>query len=268
MSNQDQQQTVSADLKTFLVPATILLTGMMIAGALFFGPRSTGGSGSNAGGTVKGEQAVPTPTPTPTPTQPTIPPTPQTATTSIDDDAVLGNRNTATVAIVEFSDYECPYCERFVTQTMPQIKQNYIDTGQAILVFRDLPLDFHNPAAEKDAMATECAKEQGGDASFYQMHDKIFENTPGNGAGLDNDELATLAVEIGLNGELLKTCVNDGRFKTEVAADAADAAKAGINGTPGFVVGKLSADGSVEGTVITGAQPYSEFQSAIEAYLE
>ncbi len=263
MSDQ-KQQTAPTDLKTLLIPATILLTGMMIAGALFFGLGGTGGSGNTDDGTVKGEQTVPTPTPT----QPAIPPTPQVATTSIDDDAVLGNRNTATVAIVESSDYECSFCKRFVDQTMPQIKQNYIDTGQAILVFRDLPLDFHNPAAENDAMAAECARAQGGDASYFQYHDKIFENTPGNGAGLDGDELATLAVEIGLNGEVLKTCVSDKTFKSEVAADAADAASAGIKGTPGFVVGKLADDGSVEGTVIIGAQPYAAFQSAIEKYLE
>lgn len=150
---------------------------------------------------------------------------------------------------------------------MGQIKENYIDTGEVILVFRDLPLDFHNPAAAREAIAAECARKQGGDEKYFEYHDQIFETTAGNGKGIETEELAKLAEEIGLSGDKLKTCFEEERFKEEVEKDAAAAAEAGIFGTPGFVVGRRQNDGSVEGTIIEGALPYSSFKEAIDAQL-
>jgi len=257
----ENNNNVSIDIKTFVVPGAILLVGIMISGAIFFGlkgpkPSSIGEAGS-AGGEALGEVAPPA----------GEEPVAQLGKTSIDDDPIMGDRDSAQVAIVEFSDYECSFCNRFRTDTLDQIKEDYIDTGKAILVFRDLPLPFHNPAAEREAMAAECAREQGGDGSYYQFHDQLFETTPGNGVGIDLDGLAKIAGDIGLSGSKLKSCIEGGKYKDEVAKDAVDAAKAGINGTPGFVIGKLAGDGSVEGVVISGAQPYPAFQSAIEDQL-
>jgi protein-disulfide isomerase len=254
-----KEETVSFDLKSFSTPAAIVLVGAMISLALFFGLRSS----KPPTGEVSGTSGAP-------PSQPTVPQeprVPQTAKTFIDDDPILGDKETATVGIVEFSDYECPFCKRFADETLPQIKENYIDTGKAILVFRDLPLPFHNPAAEREAQAAECAREQGGDEKYFEYHDKIFETTAGNGAGIDADGLADLAEEIGLETSDLKTCLDEERFAEEVEKDSQDAAQAGISGTPGFVVGKLGKDGSVEGAVIEGALPYSNFAEAIDAQL-
>lgn len=103
---------------------------------------------------------------------------------SLDDDSVLGDSN-APVTIVEFSDYECPFCKRAFEQTYPILKSDYINTGKAKFVFRDLPLPFHDPVATEEAVAANCAKEQGGDKAYFEYHDKIFENTKSNGEGLN-----------------------------------------------------------------------------------
>ena len=116
-------------------------------------------------------------------------------------------------------------------------------------------------------MAAECIQDQGGDNKYFEYHDKIYAETPGNGQGLSTAKLAEIASEIGLEAEKLKECLKDKKFKDEVAQDAADAAKVGINGTPGFVIGKLSDDGRVEGKVISGAQPFSVFKEIIESEL-
>lgn len=258
----EQKETVSVDLKNFATPLAIVVVGAMISLALFFGLRSS----SSPAGEIAGTQEV-------LPSQPTVPqvpqeePPPPTAKTTIDDDPILGNKETATVAIVEFSDYECPFCKRFADETLSQIKENYINAGKVVLVFRDLPLDFHNPAAEKEAIAAECAREQGGDRKYFEYHDKIFKTTAGNGLGIDINRLSELAEELALNGNKLKTCLEDERFKEEVKKDAADAAEAGIFGTPGFVIGKLDKDGNVEGVIVEGAQPYSNFKEVIDAQL-
>ena len=259
-----QKETFAININSLLIPISIILIGIMIAGAIFFGLRSSQSSSVQVQepAEILGEAI---------PAQPPSEPRPQAnqeVKTSIDDDAVLGNKETAKVAIVEFSDFECSFCNRFRTQTLPQIKKDYLDTGKAIFVYRDLPLDFHNPAAEQEAMAAECAKEQGGDKAYYQYHDKIFDTSPGNGEGVGLDGLVKIANEIGLNGNQLISCLESEKYKEEVAKDAADAAKAGIRGTPGFVIGKLGKDGSVEGPVVSGAQPYSVFQSIIDQQLE
>ncbi len=106
-----------------------------------------------------------------------------TAQVSVDDDPVLGSAN-APVTLIEFSDYECPFCKRHYSETYPQLKKDYIDTGKVKLVFRDLPLSFHDPVATIEAEAANCAREQGGDEAYWKMHDAIFTNTKSNGEGV------------------------------------------------------------------------------------
>ena len=99
------------------------------------------------------------------------------------------------------------------------------------------------------------------------MHDQWYANTAENGAGIADDAVASLAGDIGLNGQQLVDCANAGTYDDEIAADLSDATAAGINGTPGFVVGVLNSDGTVTGEVISGAYPFSEFERAIQAIL-
>lgn len=261
---KNDKEFILIDLKSFSIPAAIFLAGIMIAVGLFFGLKSTNLSEqSNISSEVEGEQVV---------NQSIQPraqgqPVNQTTKTFIDDDAIMGNKNTARIAIVEFSDYECPFCERFWSQTLGQIKENYIDTRKAIFVYRDLPLDFHDPAATREANAAECARKFGGDETFYKFHDKIYEQTPGNGVGISENNLVEIGVNLGLNREKLRECVRNEEFAEEIRRDTEDARKAGISGTPGFVIGKLESDGTVEGIIVSGAQPYSVFQAIIEEQL-
>lgn len=173
-----------------------------------------------------------------------------------DDDAVLGDKN-APVTIVEFSDYECPFCKRHFTQTLPMIKEKYIDTGKVKLVFRDYPLPFHNPLATQQAIAAECVKDQAGDAKYYEYHDLIFETTRSNN-GMEKSQLYDLAEKVGVNGDEFKTCLDTEKFKDEVAKDMKDGQAAGVTGTPAFII---------NGKLISGAQPFSTFEKIIEEEL-
>lgn len=106
------------------------------------------------------------------------------ANASIDNDPILGNKN-APVTLVEFSDYECPFCKRHFTQTLSNIKKDYIDTGKVRLVYRDfIAVPSHNPAAEEEAIAANCAREQGGDEVYFKFHDEVFKRTKANGEGI------------------------------------------------------------------------------------
>lgn len=167
----------------------------------------------------------------------------------IDDDSIKGDKN-APVTIVEFSDYECPFCEKFYTQTYGQIKEKYIDTGKVNLVYRDFPLNFHKNA-QKAAEAAECAGEQG---KYYEMHDALFENGVTGGV----DSYKEYAVDIGLDTNAFNTCLDTGQMANEVKKDMSDGQKAGVRGTPAFFI---------DGKLVSGAQPFSVFEQKIEAAL-
>jgi protein-disulfide isomerase len=175
---------------------------------------------------------------------------------SVDDDAVLGDPD-APVTIIEFSDYQCSYCGRHYAQTFPLIKSEYIDTGKVKIVFRDFPLNFH-PEAQGAAEAAECVRDAAGnDEAYYEMHDKIFENQQ----LLSTSNLKAWAQEIGYD---ISSCLDSGKFKSEVQKDSVDAQSAGFEGTPGFLIMK---SGAKEGTPLKGAYPFSAFQQIIEAEL-
>lgn len=174
-----------------------------------------------------------------------------------DDDPVMGS-DSATVTLIEFTDYECPFCGRHYSETLVQIKQNYVDTGKVKYVVRDYPLSFH-PAAQKAAEATECADEQG---KFWEMHDKLFETQGSWGS----DHVATFkqyASDLGLNTSAFDTCLDTGAMAQEVAADLADGSASGVNGTPGFWI--VSDDGQSQS--ISGAYPYDTFKAAFDSML-
>ena len=185
---------------------------------------------------------------------------------SVDDDPILGEKN-AKVTLIDFTDYECPFCKRYFDQTFSQIKKEYIDTGKIKYVVRDLPLPFH-ANAHKEAQAAECAREQGGDGAYYKYHDEIFKRTTSNGTGLALTELSVIANDLGLDGTTLQSCLDSDKYKAEVDKDLADAAAVGATGTPTFFIGKSTPDGVIIGTKIVGAQPLSAFQAEIDKQLK
>ena len=174
-----------------------------------------------------------------------------------DDDPVLGKDN-APVTIIEFSDYQCPFCRRFYVDTLPQLKKEYIDTGKVKLIFRDFPLSFH-PGAQPAAEAAECADDQG---KYWEMHDKIFEEQSKQGQGtvqFTADDLKTWAKSVaGLDYQRWESCFAAGTHRAEIRKDTADGTQAGVSGTPAFFV---------NGQLVSGAQPFAVFQQIIEAEL-
>lgn len=185
---------------------------------------------------------------------------------TVDDDPILGDKN-AKVTLIEFSDYECPFCKKYFTETYPQIKKDYIDTGKVKMVFRDLPLGFHQNAP-KEAEAAECARKQGGDSVYFKYHDQIFTKTTSNGTGLALDQLPVIAKELGLNVNKFQQCLDAGEFKDEVEKDLADASKFGASGTPTFFIGKSTSNGEIDGIKVVGAQPYSTLKTIIDELLK
>ena len=167
----------------------------------------------------------------------------------LDDDTVKGDED-APVTIVEWSDFECPFCERFYQQTLPSIEEEYIKTGKVKLVYRDFPLSFH-ANSQKAAEAAECAGEQG---KYWEMHNLLFgQGVQGGVAGFKQ-----YAKTLNLNSAKFDTCLDSGAMAEEVQKDMADGAAVGIQGTPGFLI---------NGKLISGAQPFSVFKQVIDAEL-
>ena len=182
------------------------------------------------------------------------------AEVSADDDAILGDKN-ALVTIIEFSDYQCPFCRKFWQDTLPQLKTDYIDTGKVKLVYRDFPLSFH-PMAIPAAEAANCAREKGGDAAYFKMHDKIFEEqnkldggTVQSTVQFTTQDIKKWAKDIGYD---ITACMDSGKYRDEVQKDFDEGGASGVQGTPGFFV---------NGQLISGAQPYQVFKQLIDAEL-
>ncbi len=184
---------------------------------------------------------------------------------SADDDPVLGDKD-ASVEIIEFSDYQCPFCRKFWTETLPSIQKDYIGTGKVKFVYRDFPLGFH-PAAILSAEAANCAREKGGDDAYFKMHDKIFQEQNILDGGDANtgpvqstvqftaEDIKSWAKEIGYD---IDSCLDSGKYKDEIQKDLNDGSSAGVQGTPGFFV---------NGKPVSGAQPYSVFKQLIDSEL-
>lgn len=188
---------------------------------------------------------------------------------SIGDDPVLGDKGKAKLAIVEFSDYECPFCKKFHDETFDALKKKYVDTGKAVLVFKDFPLSFHEPMASKEAAAANCVQKLSGDAAYFDFNASVYKNTATNGKGMPDDKLSDLAVAAGVSKSKFADCVASNDFADEIAADMAEGEKTGVSGTPAFVIGTLGKDGSVtDGVKLVGAQPIASFEKIIDAQLK
>jgi protein-disulfide isomerase len=165
---------------------------------------------------------------------------------------------TAPVTLVEFTDYQCPFCRRFQTESWPQIKREYVDTGKVRFIVRDLPLSFHSnarPAAE----AAHCAGEQG---HFWPMHTGLLAKD----ADLSPQGLEARASSLGLDLPRFRKCIAANKYESAIAANAAQADALGIRGTPAFVVG-AAAHGKLDGVLLEGALPYDTFRMILEALL-
>ena len=169
---------------------------------------------------------------------------------SVDDDPVKGEEN-APITIVEFSDFQCPFCERFFKETLPQIEKEYIETGKVKLVYRDFPLREIHSDAQKAAEAAECADEQG---KFWEYHNMLFENQE----ALKIADLKEYAVTLKLDTQEFNNCLDKSEKAEEVNADSKEGESYGVTGTPAFFI---------NGILVSGARPFEDFQAIIEEEL-
>lgn len=183
---------------------------------------------------------------------------PTTATVAISGKPVMGS-DSAPVTVVEFADYQCPYCLRFTKTTFPYLKRDYIDTGKVRWVALNLPLPFHKDA-RKAAQAALCAGEQG---RFWEMRTELF----GNPQKLAAEHLPVHAASAGVGDiEAFNTCLASDRHLDDIDQDAKDAGAVRLTGTPSFIIGKTASD-KITGQVVVGAQPLNVFNAAIKKVL-
>jgi protein-disulfide isomerase len=182
---------------------------------------------------------------------------------SADNDPVIGNLD-APITIIEFSDFQCPFCARFYTQTLPLIYEEYIDQGKVKLVFRDYPIQSIHPNAVPASVASECANEQG---KFKEMHDILFasQNEWNKQETVDALSLfSQYATEIQLEQETFDSCLTSGKYIEEIKKDLDDGKEYGVTGTPGFFIG----NDQIGYVKLSGAQPFDSFKKIIDAQLD
>ncbi len=204
----------------------------------------------------------------------------------IDDDTILGNKNSK-VTIIEFSDYQCPFCRKAYKEIMPLVKENYVKTNKAKLIFRDFPLTRLHPSALIAALAAECADDQN---KFWEMHDKIFDEQNKKGSGTVSfgpEDLKKWSNEIGINNEDFNSCLDSEKYIDEVKNDLVQGTAFGISGTPTYFIFTDSIEKKDEiknavpsefknfvtfinneqltGVSFAGAMPFELFKSVIEA---
>lgn len=240
---EEQEQTIikketGNDQGPYLIPASIVVAGLLIAGAVMYA--GMGSKGAVTAGSLGGQAAVGTG---------------ESGTKAVlenleDDDPLLGNPN-APVTIVEFGDFQCPFCKRLFETTEQEVIEKYVKTGKAKLIYRDFPLSSIHAMAQKAAEASECADEQG---KFWPYHDLLY----GRQDRLSAENFKAWAKELGLNGAQFDACLDTGKFKDEVGNDFQAGQRAGISGTPATFV---------NGRIITGAVPFAQFEQIIEEEL-
>src|SRR3989344_596930 len=166
-----------------------------------------------------------------------------------DGENIKGNGN-ASITIIEYSDYQCPYCGAFVRDTLPQIEDEYVKTGKAKIIFRNYPLPFYE-FAMKAAEAVECAGDQG---KFWEMHDEVFTNQH----AIAQKNLRNYAEKIGLDTEKFNACLESGAMNSRVKNDLKKGNSDCVSGTPYFIIGNET---------LNGNQPFNRFKTVIDKQL-
>ncbi len=232
--------------------ALILIGGLLFIGGFFAGSLWTENQLLRSGSKPTAA-AVPA-----APTQPTAPTdAPEKVPAVSDSDHIRGNKN-AKVVLVEYSDYECPFCGRF-HPTMQQAKEEYGD--DVAWVYRHYPLSFH-PNAQKSAEGAECVSKLAGEDAFWKYSDFLFDVNIKDGK-LSPQAIQDAATEAGVNLTQFNTCLDSNEMAAKVTEHQTGGVTAGINGTPGTVV--VTKDGGQE--IISGAVPFAQVQASVDKYL-
>ena len=164
----------------------------------------------------------------------------------------------APVTVVEFTDYQCPYCRRFQAESWPALERNYVDTGKVRFIVRDLPLKIHS-SARPAAEAAHCAGEQG---QFWPMHSALLARD----MSLDPAAILARAGSLGLDMPRFRDCLTSNKYETAIVRNIAQAEVLGVRGTPTFIIGR-AAHGELAGIRIAGALPYGDFAAYLDRLL-
>lgn len=176
---------------------------------------------------------------------------------NVQDAPFKGDKN-AEFALIEFSDFQCPFCGRHVRETFPGIEKKYVSTGKVKYFFKDFPLESIHKNAFNAAEAANCAAEQG---KFWEMHDELFANQK----ALGPKDLVKYAETLKLDMSKFNACLDGGKYADKIKKDMAEAQKAGISSTPTFLLGFIESDGKVKAVkMLKGAQGLSAFEAAID----
>lgn len=243
---------------SYVLPLSILLAAVII------GYSMVASAGAIAAGLDKVIIGTNDTLPTPDPGNLQEPTAPTTNTTmaelaASDSQGKLG-QDSAPIILVEYSDFQCPFCKRFFNDSDEQLK-TWASEGKIKLIFKDYPLPFH-PMAAPSANAARCAGEQG---KFWEMHDKIFEETTKLSATATaqytNDDLKTWGADLGLNTATFNSCVDSDKYADKVQANSAEGQSIGVGGTPSFAIGKPGD----KAQLVVGACPNSTFETVLKA---
>lgn len=247
------EKTTRRNLQVTMGPLQIAMILLLIGGAYFLGRLTKevevlrSGVGANNAVAPAGQQPLP----------------PQTADDverPTAEDWVKGDRN-AEIALIEYSDLECPYCKDFHA-TAQKLVDEY--KGDLMWVFRHYPLSFH-ANAQKEAEAAECAGSLGGNELFWKYIDTIYERTTATGTGFALDKLAPLAKELGLNEAKFTECLDSEQFADKVTAQMDGGTKVGVSGTPGNILLNVKTGKT---RLIPGAVPFEQIKAEVDALLE
>jgi len=255
LSSMDEPEDISSEIvaekpKDRFLPISILIAAVIVSGAVVFSALYRPALAPTAGG-----PAVPDNSGTP--------PVASTAEAMKigSRDEVIGSPS-AHVTIIEYGDYQCPFCTKFFTETQSLIVKNYVNTGKAKMVFRNFA--FLGPESVAAAAAAECAFDQ---KKMWAYHDALYQSKVDDEAngGSENDGslnralFLNIAKKVGINVPVFTSCIDSNKYAGLVAQEKADAAAVGINSTPSFFI---------NGTPVQGAQPYGQFQTVIDAALK
>jgi protein-disulfide isomerase len=238
--------------RDLFLPISILAAALMVGGAIVFMTLYKGGGTSPAGGNGTNGNPVAGASTTMSVAQ---------AMALDPRDAILGNAD-ASVTLIEYGDYQCPFCVQFFSQTEPEIVQNYVNTGKVRMVFRDFA--FLGAESTAAAEAAQCAEDQN---KLWAYHDALYTAKAGDEerGGAEDDgfytpaEFLSLAQQVGLALPAFTSCINTDADANIVAQEKGAAAAIGVNSTPSFLI---------DGQLLTGAQPYSIFQQALDVALK
>jgi len=238
MTNEMPPVTSENRNNALLIPLSIVLAGAMIAGAVYLGGNKGGALALDSIQDLKKEVKV------------------EAVNSS---DHILGSK-TAEIVVIEYSDFECPFCKVF-HNTMHQIVDEY--DGKVAWVYRHFPIEQLHSKAKKEAEASECAFDQGGNTLFWKYIDKLFATTNSNDS-LDLAKLPQIASDLGLNVDLFNECLENGKYTKKIEDDIVKAMDAGASGTPYSVI--INKDGKQ--TLIKGAEPIENVRLKIDSALK